>query len=494
MTTLSAYRAELAVVLAFVLSRLAYFAAGIRFDATPIDHFWQFIDPVLMKTDLARSLWYLHMQPPGLNLIVGLIVQWFPHAYGPVLHALFLLIGISTGLVMVWMMKRFGVPGWLAATLTILFLIGPGTILTENLLLYEYPVMILLMIGIVALYRFGQTGRTTSSLAFFLCLLGIVYIRNQFHLLYVVVVAAALAWYFPRARKAVLWGALPALVATFLLYLKNWILFGAFTGSTWMGMVTGVTTTFQMTPEEIDRFVANGTLTPIAKIPPFSTMDQYTPFVQMPAKTGVPVLDEPLTSTGHQNFNCLAYLQVHEQYLRNSKAVLRSYPVAYLRSALIAWFAYFLPASDMHSFDQARQAIKGFDRVFNAVVYGQFLRAESRKDLRAIKASGGTLSLVLYTGTFLMIAIPLIVLWTAAQFLPRWRSRWTPAQLSVMAFMLFTILFVTAVSNAFSSFENNRYRFALDPYFVILFGAAIAALRRHPRQQPGIVSESAAAD
>src|SRR5580698_4457485 len=74
------------VVLAvFLLSRIAYFAAGFRFNATPVAEFWQMIDPELMRTDLLRSIWYLHMQPPGYNLAVGVVVKFFPEHYGAVL-------------------------------------------------------------------------------------------------------------------------------------------------------------------------------------------------------------------------------------------------------------------------------------------------------------------------------------------------------------------------------------------------------------------------
>ena len=59
------------IVAVFVLSRIGYYFASVRFDASPLPWFWQFIDPVLLKTNLAQSLWYLHSRPPAFNLFPG---------------------------------------------------------------------------------------------------------------------------------------------------------------------------------------------------------------------------------------------------------------------------------------------------------------------------------------------------------------------------------------------------------------------------------------
>ena len=262
-----------------------------------------------------------------------------------------------------------------------------------------------------------------------------------------------------------------------VLYLKNWVLFHAFTASTWAGMATGVVTSFQLTPEEADRLVRSGVVSPLAKIPPFSDLNLYAGFVDAAPATGIPVLDQAETSTGHANFNNLTYLKLHDLYLENSKAIWRHYPIAYVRSVTIAWFAYFLPTSDMHSFDDVRPKIHSFDRFFNIIFFGQFRQADSRKDLREIKAAGGALMLPLYTGVFLIVGLPVLVLWALAQLtLRRFRSRWKTEEAVLLGFMLFTILFATAVSNFLSSFENNRYRFVLDGYYTVIAGLMVTGL------------------
>jgi hypothetical protein len=57
-----------AVVAAFAFTRISSYFARVRFDASSLPWFWQFIDPALLKTDLAQSRWHLHGQPPAFHL------------------------------------------------------------------------------------------------------------------------------------------------------------------------------------------------------------------------------------------------------------------------------------------------------------------------------------------------------------------------------------------------------------------------------------------
>ena len=65
----------------FALSRLGYYLAGVRFDARPILHYYQFVDPQLLKHRLIESMYYLHVQPLGLNIYTGIALKLFPQSY-----------------------------------------------------------------------------------------------------------------------------------------------------------------------------------------------------------------------------------------------------------------------------------------------------------------------------------------------------------------------------------------------------------------------------
>ena len=310
---------QLFVLAAFVVSRILYWRAGLRFDASPVDNYWQYIDPVLMKTRLLESLFYLHMQPPGFNLAIGLVVKLFPVSYGTVLQIIYLILGAAIALCLLHLMTLFHVCAQLAALLTALFIVNPGCVLYENFAIYEYPIAFLLLAAAIALFRLCQSPNVLRSLSFFGILFGLAMIRNIFHILFILLIAAALGFHLPKARRIVLAGAVPVLVLMLALQTKNWVLFRSFTTSTWAGMATGVVTTFQLTPEETSRLIRQGVISPIAAFQPFSALPLYAPFLRPVPPSGIPVLDQTETSTGHPNYNNPAYLQAHEMYFDNAE-------------------------------------------------------------------------------------------------------------------------------------------------------------------------------
>ncbi len=136
--------------------------------------------------------------------------------------------------------------------------------------------------------------------------------------------------------------------------------------------------------------------------------------------------------------------------------------------------------------------------------FGQFREASDRKELRRLAASGAGVSLVLYTGVFLMIGLPTLWLWSICHLAAGVRRKTLDPSIAILiGFMLLNITYVTAVANFLSSFENNRYRFPLDAFYVVLLGIALtkvpaqlvsAWLRRRCRSNPADRSRSTARD
>jgi hypothetical protein len=459
----------------FALSRLGYYLLGVRFDARPVLHYFQFVDPELLKHRLFESLFYLHTQPPGWNLYTGAVLKLFPTSYPAVFYSIYILLGLGICWSTYHLMRTCHVNRWLAFSLAGWFIVSPGVVLFENYMLYEYLVAFLLVTAAVALLHFARDFRSLSALLFFASLLGLVLVRNFFHLVYFIAILAALAFLSPSHRRTVfLCGALPLLVIL-ALYAKNWILFGSFSGSTWMGMNMDTITAHQLTAEEARDFVRRGIISQASLLDLGSPIDLYRPYIQMPARTGIPVLDDCVTSTGSTNFNCTAFFQVRQIYTRDGLALLRNYPVVYLRSVEAAWFSYFLPPGDFPFFDLNRPKIHAIDRFWNIVFFGQFEEASDRKQLRQLAARGARASLVLYTGVFLLLGLPALWLW-GVFYLGSGVRRKTldrPAAI-LLGFLLLNITYVTAIANFLSSFENNRYRFPVDAFYVVLLGVALS--------------------
>jgi Dolichyl-phosphate-mannose-protein mannosyltransferase len=463
----------------FIFSRIGYYLLGVRFDARPLLHYYQFIDPELLKHRLIESMYYLHVQPPGWNLYTGIALKLFPQSYPIAFHIANLVLGLVICWLTYYLMRVLGVSRWIAFALAAWFTVSPGVILFENFMLYEYAVSFLLVAAAASLWRYAADGSFHWLLLFFVLLLALVFFRNFFHLIYLVATVAALAYFFKSHRQRILLaGALPLLVVLGL-YTKNWMLFGAFSGSTWLGMNMDTITAHQLTSREARDLVNRAVISPVSLLDLGSPIALYRPYIRMPALTGIPVLDECVTSTGATNFNCRAFFQVQRAYTRDGLALLRNYPIVYLRSLEAAWFTYFLPTGDLPSFDLNRPHIRAIDRLWNVVFFGQFEDASDRKQLRRLEAQGARASLVLHTGVFLMIGLPLLWMW-GVTYLVRGVRRKTLDRPSaiLMGFLLFNIAYLTAVANFLSSFENNRYRFPFDAFYVVLLGVALQQLIR----------------
>jgi hypothetical protein len=464
------------IVAAFAISRVLYFAAGVRFDARPLSSFFQIIDPALMKTRLVESLFYLHTQPPGFNLMIGVVVKLFPVSYAAVLHAIYLLCGLSLCFTMYRLMRILGARPTVAATLTAFFLASPGVVLFENFLMYEYPLMALLCASAVAFHLLLERPGWAPAALFFASLTALVYLRALFHLAWFVLLAAFAGWLLKGRRRMVVAAASVPFLLALGLYVKNEVVFGAFTSSTWMGFNAGTITLHELTPEEHERLIAAGLLSEVGRIDAVDPLPEFRRFITLPPPTGVPILDQLYDSTGRVNYNNPGYLLLHPYYIHDAKEILLHYPRAYLRSVEAAWFAYFLPLGDFPFFDQNHPRIARFDRLFNIVFFGQWKYAPNRKDLRRLSAEGSVAELPLYTGTYLLVGLPLLFCWGLWKLWIGVRgSGWRNPSTAVLAFMLFHIAYITAVVNLLSSFENNRYRLPLDPFFVALLGMAVEA-------------------
>ncbi|MCC6392552.1 MAG: hypothetical protein IT167_18270 [Bryobacterales bacterium] len=473
---------------AFLISRIAYYWAGVRFDRSIVEGNFQYIDVPLLKSKLLESLFYCHTQPPLLNLLAGAAVKLFGDHYAAALHVVYLAVGLSSGILLYRLMRHLRVGEKLAALLTILFLVSPGCILFENYPMYEYLAMWLVLLSCMALYALLKEPTLGKSFTFFAIFAALAWLRALYHPVLFVFFAGVLWFLLPRRRRLVVAGCAAPLLLVLALFVKNYLVFGMFAGSSWLGFALDSCTIHQLTPDEKESLIAGGKLLPMARVEGPSIVQAYRPFFPDLKPTGISALDQEFKSSGFINANHLVYLKAESVYRVMAGQVLRNYPIAYVRSVMIAWFCYFLPPSDFFQFEHNRAAIRPLERAVNVLVYGQF-RETTRKGLRELKASGHTASLPLYTGTFLIIGFPALFFWGCWWVWRAWRKSGLGSNERVLvSFILFHILWLILTTNFLSSFENNRYRYPTEPLYVALAAMAIQRAvqgRTATTQEPG---------
>ena len=472
----------LTVIAAFVLSRIGYYVAGLRFDASSLPWFWQYIDPALLGANLGQSLWYLHSQPPAFNVFLGIIVNLFSGHETAVFAACYLLLGLSFAVAMFLLLKELGMPDAPSAVLTALYVASPTCVLYENWLFYTYPLTVLLLLAALFWQRFARRGRFLDVLLLFACAALLALSWSLFHLVWVLGLVLALVLLRRRNWRRVLAAAAVPLLVVMLWYGKGLIQVGEFTGSTWFGMNFSKMTNSMLTVTERRTLYDSGTVSAVSLVPPFSDPDKYYGAIPKPGPTGIPVLDQEMKPSGIPNFNNTLFVAVSRQYGRDAFRILKSRPTAYLRGLAESCLLYFMPASAYLFLDNNVTHIKGLVRFASIALDGRFSYHHD-PGLRQTQPSRYYLQGVLNSGWFLILAYGLVLVFGLLLLVRRSRSTLiTPP--SSLFFLWFNVAWMTLVANALEVGENNRFRFVTDP--LVFVSLAVLAVGWLARRRPGI--------
>lgn len=489
---LTGQRRDILIVIGLcVLSRLLYAWLGVRFDFGPFPWYMQFIDAPLLQERLLESLWYYHANPPMLNLVAGVGLKLFGEHVGTFCAVLFHLLGVLLALAVFALTSRLSgsrLAGHIAAGLLVF---SPAFVLYENWMMYTFPAVALLTISAVALYRYAQTLQTRWCVTFFAVLTVLLLTRSLFHLAWMVVVAALLMLAMRGQRRQVLLAAIFPVLIVAGWYAKNYYLFGMFSSSSWMGLGLSNIATLVATREELQPMVADGRLTPYALVSRYRQTQKL--FLPPAPATGIPVLDQIVKADGHPNYNNSRIVEMNRYYTHDAVTVARTFPFSYVMGLVISNRLFFSPTNMNLYFNEGnRAAARPMEKLLNPLLYG--VGTESR--LLKQPHFGFDHNMRLEVNT----SVPFIVLWWVVLgygYVQARRGMLSGSPDSrpralVIGFIVFTALYIYVVGTAFELAENYRYRYLVEPLFLVLTVTAatslIAAVRRRMSQR--VVTES----
>jgi hypothetical protein len=460
------------LVLGWLATRVACHAAGVRFDASPLGWFMQYLAPDLLRHDLARSLLALHAQPPLYNAFLGGVLKLGEAAAAWVFPSIHAALGLLLVLALYAILRRLGLGRGAAGGVAFLYGASPTAVLHESWLFYTHPLSAALVGAAFFLHRLVSTGRGRDAAAYFALVAAVALTRGLFHLVWVLAcVLLALAW-MRRPGRAVLACAACAVLAVGALYAKNAWLFGTFSASSWAGMNLANVAMARWSLEERRALVERGVVSELALVEPFAELAYY-PGRRGDAGSDPPALREAWKAPGVPNYNHRAYIEVSRQYGRDALALVRADPARYWASVREAWRLYLLPPTD-HPFLAANRAeIAALDRLYKALVYGVPAAWRGAEP----GARRGSPEYLARHGCWLWLVAALVAGGAAAGAVARGllaRARGRPlapdglARLATLGFCLFQVLFVSAVANALELGENNRFRVPIEPLLVVL--------------------------
>jgi hypothetical protein len=460
----------------FLAVHAAYWAAGVRFDRGSLNGVMHFLDAELLRTRLLESLWYLHIQPPLFNLFAGLVLKVTPEASW-LFHAIFLALGLNLYLCTFALQTRLGVDRRIAAALATLFMAGPGFILWEHFLLYEFPAASLLALAALLLLRAAERGTLRAYTAFFACLFVVCGIRSLFHWGYLLLVLAALLALRPAHWRVVLPVALVPIILLGGFYAKNAALFGSFTASTFVDKNLWIMTAGNIGWEEKNRLVEEGKLSPLSLVNRWASLDAYPPeYREVPDRFAhIPALAQTHKRNGEVNYNHYGNIAICKVYGEDARYILRHRPEAYAAAVALSAYRFLGPTHSPPVSPQNKAAIPWAIGFYDRVVLAQ-LPFDLRPHVPWFERAGFTPYLTLLLGVPAAFAFGV---WTLARWCRDNRTLCLDPPRIVIGFLLANIALVALLGCALDFHETARYRFLVSAYSVALAGMmAQAALGR----------------
>jgi hypothetical protein len=479
----------LLVTVVFGLSRLAFAAAGVRFDMSPlrggwIADPWQLLDSSLLHHHLVVSLWHLNSQPPLFNLFCGVLLKLPYGIQEPVAALTFLLLGLAMALALFATMVELRVPTWPALVVTVVVVVDPAYVLYENWLNYAYPTAALLTVSAWCLVRYLRSQQPRFGVAFFAGVAAVVLLNSTYQLVWVVAALAVVLLAKVRWRSVLVAAAVP-LVLVVGWVAKDTVQVGTVTTSTWLGMNLTRTTLDTASPAQIRDMVDHHLLTPIAEVAAFSAVSAYVPRFVAASGSGVAAVGAPSKADKDANFNNGIYAQVSSLYLHDDLAFIRARPQQYADAVANAAEQWTVPSDEYYFVSKNRAHISSWANLFDRTVL-----------VRPVADPGpGILNLAPHQGpgaaqlSYLTMVIDALAVFGAPWVV--WRLRRVDrATAATMAFLWMTSVYALAATSLLEFGENQRFRMELGP---VPLAAAVVVVTLLVRRRPDAWEDRSAA-
>ena len=450
----------------FALSRVIFWHIGVRYDSSSLDWFWQYLDLDVLRHNLLSGLFHMHSQPPGFNLFLGLVLKCFPNSSELCFQVVYMLLGfiLYCSLYLFLRLSAFS-RSW-AFACSFLFIVSPSSILYENFLFYTYPIAALLVVASIALHRYQERKNSFYAGAFLFIIAIVGLTRSAFHLMFVLACVALVV--IPRKirTRRVVYCAFTIACLVGTLYLKNFLVFGFFGSSSWMGMNMFRIAQHSVGTNVVYELVRLGSIPSVASQLPFSAIDNYSK-TDSPhlAPLGFCALTAKTKAAGAPNYNHADYVRIAQEYRQATSYIIRNHPRLYLSAVFDAWCLYCQPSWYNAKLKLNKEAMSGWLSSLSS------LRIKGWIDLRPFKrwAFGAQGEEDPYPVSSLLF-LPSILIFACVGAVVR-ISRFTrKGDTSGLAFifMTFTVVYIAVLGNALEYGENNRFRVETDPLIFLL--------------------------
>ncbi|MGA1682484.1 MAG: hypothetical protein ACO4A0_09700, partial [Ilumatobacteraceae bacterium] len=252
------------------------------FDTSYLNFGWQLVPWDVLSSDPLRSVWYLHVQPPGWNLFLGVPAWLSPLSDRVTVQLLMLGLGLVVVALAATLARDLGLGRRASVAVALVATLHPEVLKGVFEPNYELGVAALLLAVAVAVSRLESTsnfGRRFVSLSAVLTVL--VMTRSLYHPILLMVILAVLGVWGRRRldRRSLIVAVLVPLVLVGGWMVKNQVLFGQANLSSWFGMNLQRAVIPVLDRDDLEQMYANGEVSDIAMVGPFGDYGLYEPFV-----------------------------------------------------------------------------------------------------------------------------------------------------------------------------------------------------------------------
>jgi len=451
------------IIISFVVSRIIVGYFGIHFGYKALFQYWQYLDVETLRYNLLRGVWYDHAQPPFFNLLLGAVVKLSGDGAPFVFATIFKLITLVNSLLLFIILKRLTKHQYIPLIISLLYLLSPASLIFECELFYTEFVSMLLLTSSLFLFRLKESHSWKNCLGVFIPLIILCLTRSLYHVFWLACIAMIVLLYNrkkPGFNKLLLCS-LFSIIIVGSWYFKNYIIFGKFSTSTWIGMNTARNVFHDNEITDSSRIEA---------FEPFSKISTYSSFLSPGYEKkyiGLNDLDllHEMKNDSFINANHVGYIEVSDKYMEASKRFIKSNPVSYLKNVMQSSIIFFAPATRYPTTEKETKKIKYYDVLYS---FNLSHFAEGKQQRRI----GLTVSAIP------KILIYLYVFWGIFIVAKRQRKIDLPE-----LFIIITIAFVFIVSSMLEHYENMRFRYEIEPLFLILLGERITTMLKAKQRQ-----------
>lgn len=438
----------LSIVLVFILSRLIALFMGLHLNMQALVSYWQYLDIDTLRNHLLAGVWYDHAQPPVFNLLLGCVLKIGGIHYPVIFSFIFKLISLANALVLFAIIKKISTVRFLPIVVALAYILSPATLVFECELFYTTFISFLLLIAVFSLIGLTENDCWRNVLGFFCPLTLICLTRSVYHLVWLSAAIILILFYFRKKEvfhKLVV-VSLAATIITGSWYLKNKIIFGKLTASTWIGMNIARNVFHDNEVRDSNRIEAYPPFSRVGVYRKFLDPDFEKPFVGLNDRD----LLQEMKNDSFINETEVSYIPVSDMYERASMLYIRSHPAAYMKNVFQSSVLYFTPATLYSLAVEQADKIKYYDILYS---FNLTHFADGKQERRILLTISAIPKMMLY----------FFVIFVVIRYSYRSRS-FTPWNL----FILLTIVWVFGISSLLEHYENMRFRFETEPLFLIL--------------------------